>query len=130
MFERTVSLTLAVLLPLIAACSSLETRDYAPGDLPVPSAERRIVAVSQASGERVAFDREAGGRDAQRPFVADEQVVGPVRGQPVRVDLTEGSTVSIEEKRIQVGRTVLLVLGVSVVTFYGIALASFSVGGL
>ena len=127
MFQRTCSLAVAVLVPLTAACTTLQTRDYTPGNIPVPDAEHQIVAVTQSSGERIDFDREVQGRPAPRAFVDDEAVIGPVRGQSVRVSLSDARSVSVEEKRVQVGRTSLLVLGISVVTLYTIAFLSFSV---
>lgn len=126
MLERTLSLALAVLVPLTAACTTLQSRDYAPGDIPVPDAKHRIVAVTRTSGERVAFDREVEGRAALAPLVEQEAVLGPVDGQAVRVNLSDASAISVEEKRDAVGRTVLLVGGIGAAAFLVVGLLTFN----
>ena len=126
MLKRTLSLALAVLVPLTAACSTLQSRDYAPGEIPVPDARHRIVAVTKTSGERVAFDREAEGREAVAARVEREAVVGPVDGQAVRVNLTDASAISVEERRNQPGRTLLLVGGVGAAAFLIVGLLTFN----
>jgi len=125
MFERKLSLALAILVPLATACSTHQTRDYAPGKIPTPESDERIVTVTRTSGELVEFDREVDGRPAVRAWIDGETVMGPVNGEAVRVKLSETSSVSIEETRVAVGRTLLAVSGMAVVTFFGIALASW-----
>ena len=129
MLERTLCLALAVLVPLTAACSSLQTREYAPGEIPVPDSEHRIVAVTRTSGERIDFDREQDGRPAPLPRVAQEAVVGPVDGEPVRVDLADTRTISIEERDDHLGRTLLLVGGVGLAVIVVVGMAKWR-GGL
>lgn len=109
MLERMLGTALAVLVILTAACSSLETREYAPGQIPILDSDHRIVAVTRTSGERVAFDR---GRDGHRTPLArleEDAVVGPLDGQAVRVDLADVTSVSVEERENHVGRTLLLI---------------------
>ena len=125
MLERTLSLALAVLVPLTAACTTLQSRDYAPGEIPVPDAKHRIVAVTRTSGERVAFDREVDGREAVAAHVDREAVIGPVDGQAVRVNLSEASAISVEEREGALGRTLLLVGGVGAAAFLIIGWLTF-----
>jgi hypothetical protein len=126
MLKRSLLLVLAV--PL-TACSTLETRDYAPGTIPPPTSDSRISAVTRNSGERVAFDREADGDAAPRAWFDREVVVGPVNGEAVRFDLSETRSVSVEESRIHVGRSILLAGGVAVATLYGVAAIAMSTAG-
>ena len=121
MLEHRLFLALTVLVPLTAACSTYQTRDYAPGEIPAARSEERIVTVTRTSGERVAFDREVDGRAATRARLDGDAIVGPVNGAAVRVSLAETSSVAIEEKRVAVGRTILAVGALGVATLFGIA---------
>lgn len=128
MLKQMLSLALAVLVPLATACSTHQTRHYAPGEIPPPDSDERIVTVTRTSGERVAFDREVDGRTAPRARLEGEAIVGPVEGESVRVSLSEASSVSIEEKHVAVGRTILAVGAVAAATLFGIAAASLNSG--
>jgi hypothetical protein len=109
MCKQGLVLVFTVLVPLIPACRSLETREYAPQSSPVPDSQHRIVAVTRSSGELITFDR---GGDVALPRFDGEAVVGPVDGEPVRVEFAETRTISMEERDNHVGRTLLL-LGVT-----------------
>jgi hypothetical protein len=106
-------LFLLLCLLSIPACRTLETNEYAPGDMPPPDPDRRIVAVTRASGARVTFDR--GSVDTPElpaPRIEDGAVVGSVAGEPVRVDLADTRSVWIEELKGARVRTLLLIGGV------------------
>lgn len=126
MLERMLGPALAVLVFLTAACSSLETREYAPGQIPTLDSQHRIVAVTRTSGERVAFDRERDGHPAPLARLDEEAVVGPIDGQAIRVDLADASSISIEERENHVGRTLLLIGVGGFATLVTVAMATWS----
>ena len=119
---------LAPCLLLVSACTTLQTREYAPTEVPPPDPERRIVAVTRTSGVQVTFDRRPGDPPAAPAARIDEgAVVGTVNGQPVRVDLSEARSVWIEEEADAIGRTLLLLGGVALGASIALAFA-FGVG--
>lgn len=106
----------ALVLPCLltsAACMTLRTSEYAPGEIPPPDPDRRIVGVTRTSGVLVTFDR--GPVDTPTVPAARldaDAIVGTVAGEPVRVDLSDARSVWIEEERYAIGRTYGLLGGV------------------
>lgn len=99
---------------LLAACTTMQTTEYRRGEIPPADPRRRIVAVTQVSGVRVTFDRAAEDSAVASARIEEGAVVGTADGRPVRIDLSDASSVWIEETRTGYGRTLLLVAGLGV----------------
>lgn len=93
------------------ACTTVRTYEYGRSETPAAESEGRIVGVTRTSGVRVTFDR--GTEAVPAPRIEEDAVVGMADGQPLRVELSETSSVWVEEKRLSIGRTLLLAAGLA-----------------
>ena len=114
MIPRRLESTLLACLLAGTACTTVRTYEYGRSEIPATESKGRIVGVTRTSGVRVTFDRGTENSSAvEAPRIEEDAVVGMADGQPLRVELSETSSVWVEEKRLSIGRTLLLAAGLA-----------------